>query len=155
MKKASTGYSRRRRASPVDRERDAKKISTGHPRRRRRDPVDNLTMTGKELRAAILAFSWTIGEAAPALALSPSGLQHQLRGVRPVSRQTALLIRMYQIHGFNFFFDEDPDGPISVVTYAKTDSEIAQLEKEQPVSRPPRPRPRPCIVPLRLVTPRE
>src|SRR3954466_7182470 len=126
MKKVSTGYSRRRRASPLDKGRGAKKPSTGHPRRQRRDPVDNLNMTGKELRAATLAFSWTIGEAAPALALSASGLQHQLRGERPVSRQTALLIRMYQIHGFNWFFDEDPDGPISVVTWAKTDLEIAQ-----------------------------
>ena len=49
-------------------------------------------MTGTELRRRIdrLGFSYTA--VAPKLGLSLSGLNHQMRGTRPVSRQTALLL---------------------------------------------------------------
>ena len=50
------------------------------------------TMTGEELRTAIKALGLTYREAAECLGLTLDGLNKQMRGVRPVGRQTELLL---------------------------------------------------------------
>jgi hypothetical protein len=50
------------------------------------------TMTGEELRTAIKALGLTYREAAGHLGLTLDGLNKQMRGDRPVSRQTELLL---------------------------------------------------------------
>ena len=50
------------------------------------------TMTGEELRARIAALGFTYREAAEYLGLTLDGLNKQMRGVRPVGRQTELLL---------------------------------------------------------------
>jgi hypothetical protein len=49
-------------------------------------------MTGEELRRRIDRLGLSYTAAAPKLGLSLSGLHHQMRGERVVSRQTALLL---------------------------------------------------------------
>jgi transcriptional regulator with XRE-family HTH domain len=49
-------------------------------------------MTGKELRRRITGLGLTYTEAAGLLGLSLSGLNHQMRGERPVTRQTEMLL---------------------------------------------------------------
>jgi len=49
-------------------------------------------MTGEELRARIKALGFTYREAAEYLALTLDGLNKQMRSVRPVGRQTELLL---------------------------------------------------------------
>lgn len=53
-------------------------------------------MTGDELRQHIDRLGLTYTEAAKQLALSLSGLNHQMRGVRPVARQTERLIELIE-----------------------------------------------------------
>jgi hypothetical protein len=49
-------------------------------------------MTGDELRACIDRWGVTRAEAAEQLGLSLSGLWDQIRGINPVSRQTAIIL---------------------------------------------------------------
>lgn len=49
-------------------------------------------MTGAELRERIDRLGLTYIEAARLLGLSRAGLNHQMRGVHPVTRQTELLL---------------------------------------------------------------
>jgi hypothetical protein len=49
-------------------------------------------MTGNELRERIDRLGLPYVEAAPLLGLTISGLHHQMRGERPVTRQTELLL---------------------------------------------------------------
>jgi hypothetical protein len=49
-------------------------------------------MTGDELRARLDGWGMTRAEAAEQLGLSLSGLWDQLRGINPVSRQTAIIL---------------------------------------------------------------
>ena len=53
-------------------------------------------MTEDELRQRIGRVGVTFAEAAQQLGLSLSGLNHQMRGVRPVARQTARLIELLE-----------------------------------------------------------
>jgi hypothetical protein len=56
-------------------------------------PVDNYrNMTGDELRHRIDQLGLYYTQAAKLLGLSLSGLHHQMRGDRPVSAQTVLLL---------------------------------------------------------------
>jgi hypothetical protein len=55
-------------------------------------------MTGNELRARIDELGLTYGAAAARLGLSLAGLNHQMRGVRPVGRQTELLLECVEKH---------------------------------------------------------
>jgi hypothetical protein len=55
-------------------------------------------MTGNELRERIDKLGLTYGEAAELLGLSLAGLNHQMRGVRPVGRQTELLLKCVEQH---------------------------------------------------------
>jgi hypothetical protein len=49
-------------------------------------------MTGAELRSRIVRLDLNYRAAADALGLSLAGLNHQMRGIRPVGRQTELLL---------------------------------------------------------------
>jgi hypothetical protein len=49
-------------------------------------------MSGDELRARIRKWGITYNEAAERLGLSLPGLQNQMRGERPVSRQTKIIL---------------------------------------------------------------
>ena len=49
-------------------------------------------MTGNELRRRLIELGLNYRQAADLLALSYSGLHHQMRGERPVSRQTERLL---------------------------------------------------------------
>jgi hypothetical protein len=49
-------------------------------------------MTGNELRARIDKLGLTYSEAADRLGLSLAGLNHQMRGIRPVGRQTEIIL---------------------------------------------------------------
>jgi transcriptional regulator with XRE-family HTH domain len=51
-----------------------------------------MPMTGDELRRRVDRLGLTYREAAEALGLSLAGLNHQMRGVRSVSRQTEMLL---------------------------------------------------------------
>jgi hypothetical protein len=51
-----------------------------------------VNMTGNELRRRIDRLELTYTAAARLLGLSLAGLNHQMRGERPVSRQTELLL---------------------------------------------------------------
>jgi hypothetical protein len=55
-------------------------------------------MTGNELRNRIDKLGLTYGEAAERLGLSLAGLNHQMRGIRPVGRQTGLLLECVERH---------------------------------------------------------
>jgi hypothetical protein len=55
-------------------------------------------MTGTELRERIDKLGLTYGDAAERLGLSLAGLNHQMRGVRPVGRQTELLLECVERH---------------------------------------------------------
>jgi len=49
-------------------------------------------MTGDELRERIRRLGLSYRAAAPLLGLSLSGLHHQLRGERPIGRQTEIIL---------------------------------------------------------------
>jgi hypothetical protein len=51
-----------------------------------------IVMKGSELRRRLDRLGRTYIELAPLLGLSIHGLNHQMRGLRPVSRQTELLL---------------------------------------------------------------
>ena len=53
-------------------------------------------MTGTELRERIDRLGLTYIQAAGLLGLSRAGLNHQMRGVHPVSRQTELLLAVLE-----------------------------------------------------------
>ena len=53
-------------------------------------------MTGKELRERIDRLGLTYREAARLLGLTYGGLHHQMRGERPVTLQTALLLEQIE-----------------------------------------------------------
>jgi plasmid maintenance system antidote protein VapI len=54
------------------------------------------TMTGEELRRRIARLHLSYTEAAQALGLSYAGLHHQMRGERPVTRQTEMLLEQLE-----------------------------------------------------------
>jgi hypothetical protein len=56
-------------------------------------------MTGDELRDRIARLGLTYREAAPLLGLTYGGLHHQMRGERPVTRQTELLLEQLEKAG--------------------------------------------------------
>jgi hypothetical protein len=53
-------------------------------------------MTGNDLRQHIDRLGLTYTEAAQRLGLSLSGLNHQMRGERPVSRQTEIVLEQLE-----------------------------------------------------------
>jgi transcriptional regulator with XRE-family HTH domain len=53
-------------------------------------------MTGTELRERIDRLGLTYIEAARLLGLSRAGLNHQMRGVHPVSRQTEIVLEQLE-----------------------------------------------------------
>jgi transcriptional regulator with XRE-family HTH domain len=55
-------------------------------------PGIGVAVTGDELRDRIKALGWSYVEAADKLGMSLSGLQHNLRGLRPIRKQTELLL---------------------------------------------------------------
>jgi hypothetical protein len=55
-------------------------------------------MTGTELRERIDRLGITYGEAADMLGLSLAGLNHQMRGIRPVGRQTEIILDCLEHH---------------------------------------------------------
>jgi len=54
-------------------------------------------MTGEELRTRIERLGLTYVEAAQRIGLSHAGLQHQMRGERPVGRQTEMLLEWLEM----------------------------------------------------------
>lgn len=54
-------------------------------------------MTGAELRERIKRIGWSYTHAAEKLGLSLSGLNGQMSGERPVSRQTVLILQLREM----------------------------------------------------------
>jgi hypothetical protein len=54
-------------------------------------------MHGSELRRRLKRLGLKYTEAAPSLGLSIDGLHHQMRGYRPVSRRTELLLEQLEL----------------------------------------------------------
>jgi len=53
-------------------------------------------MTGEELRERIQRLGLSYRAAAPRLGLSLSGLHHNMRGERPIGRQTEIILNMLE-----------------------------------------------------------
>ena len=56
-------------------------------------------MHGNELRRRLKRLGLKYTAAAPLLGLSIDGLHHQMRGYRPVSRRTELLLEQLELRG--------------------------------------------------------
>jgi hypothetical protein len=63
-------------------------------------------MTGTELRDRVDKLGVTYGEAAERLGLSLAGLNHQMRGIRPVGRQTEIILDCLEHHLSPAIFDQ-------------------------------------------------
>jgi hypothetical protein len=68
-------------------------------------------MTGNELRDRLDRLAMSYRQAAAKLGLSVSGLHHQLRGQRPVTRQTELLLEVLEERDRASLFPRYPSTP--------------------------------------------
>jgi hypothetical protein len=86
-------------------------------------------MIGDELRQRIVKLGLTYTDAAPLLGLSGRGLHHQMRGERPVTKQTEMLLERIELI-VELTRDMSPEEKCGVVERAMRKFEHRELARQ-------------------------